>query len=56
MIDIKFIKGSTTPYLCYDFDKHRWHLDLPLEYFYDEDKLSDIVKRASAEVEKRSRE
>lgn len=53
MIEIKFVKGATEPYLCYNFDKNRWHLELPTEYFDDEDRLSDIVKRASEEVARR---
>ncbi len=53
MIEIKYIKGLEAPYLCYDFDKNRYHLDLPIEYFDDEEKLNDIVQRASAEIAER---
>lgn len=53
MIEIKYIKGLETPYLCYDFDKHRYHLDLPIEYFYDEERLNDIVQRASEKIKQR---
>lgn len=53
MIEIKFMKGSTEPYLCYNFDKKRWHLELPIEYFDDEEKINDIVQRASAEIAER---
>ncbi len=55
MIEIKYIKGLEAPYLCYDFDKNRYHLDLPIEYFYDEERLNDIVQRASAEVAEREK-
>ncbi len=55
MIEIKYIKGLEAPYLCYDFDNSHWHLDLPVEYFYDEEKLNDIVQRASAEVSEREK-
>lgn len=53
MIEIKYIKGLEAPYLCHNFDKNRWHLELPIEYFDDEEKLNDIVQRASAEIAER---
>lgn len=56
MIEVRFVKELDTPYLCHDIDSDRWHLDLPIEYFDDDERLSDIVKRASAEVKERRTE
>lgn len=53
IIEVKYLKGITHEWLCYNFETNRYHLEVPIEYFDDEEKTSEILLKAEAEIAKR---